>query len=55
MEENKTSHIYANVKHNVIDNNNNNNNNFTLILSLLKSLVWLAETFDNIIDSVEIF
>lgn len=53
MEENKTSHIDANVKHNVIDNNNNNN--FTLILSLLKSLVWLAEIFDNIIDSVEIF
>lgn len=54
MEENKTSHIDANVKHNVIDNNNNNNN-FSLILSLLKSLVWLAEIFDNIIDSVEIF
>lgn len=53
MEENKTSHIDANVKHNVIDNNNNNN--FTLILSLLKSLAWLAEIFDNIIDSVEIF
>lgn len=54
MEENKTIHIYANVKHNVIDNNNNNNN-FTIILSFLKSLAWLAAIFDNIIDSVEIF
>lgn len=53
MEENKTIHIYANVKHNVIDNNNNNN--FTIILSFLKSLAWLAAIFHNIIDSVEIF
>lgn len=47
-------HTYANVKHTVIDNNNNNNN-FTIILSLLKYLAWLAVIFNDIIDSVKGF